>query len=187
MAVLEYPMDAEPGDFFVVNSGSSLAKWIDIGEDLIDGRKSEFTHAGIASRWQTGLPVYAHPSQGGRIISNNTLFIVQAEPHGAVEVPWYWGHCPHAWSTGKVPACPRAADYARSLIGTGYSFIDYLAIATHEKLHWDIPGLQRFIADTGHMICSQLVDQARLLGGSHLFSDGRWPGYVKPSDLGFLV
>jgi hypothetical protein len=37
------------------------------------------------------------------------------------------------------------------------------------------------------MMCSQLADQCRADGGSHLFDDGRWPGYVTPLDIGLLL
>ncbi len=33
------------------------------------------------------------------------------------------------------------------------------------------------------MICSQLVDQSYQDAGVHLFSDGRWSGYVTPGAL----
>lgn len=65
---------------------------------------------------------------------------------------------------------------------TPYSFLDYLALAAH-RFHLPIPGLRRYVASTGHMICSQLVDQAYADGGCALFADARWPGYVTPADL----
>ena len=37
------------------------------------------------------------------------------------------------------------------------------------------------------LICSQLVDRSEEDGGTHLFSDGRWPGFVMPTDLGALL
>ena len=72
---------------------------------------------------------------------------------------------------------------ARSLIGTPYSWADYAALAAHR---YRIPGherLRRFVADTGRLICSQLVDEAYRRAGIHLFDDGRWPGYVTPGAL----
>lgn len=70
----------------------------------------------------------------------------------------------------------------RAYLGVPYSWLDYLALAAH-RLHLPIPGLRRYVQATGHMICSQLVDQAYHDAGVHLFDDGRWPGYVTPGDL----
>ncbi|MFJ9567446.1 hypothetical protein ACIRQQ_46390 [Streptomyces fuscichromogenes] len=58
-----------------------------------------------------------------------------------------------------------------------YCFADNAALATH-GLHIPAPGLRTFVASTGHMICSQLVDRAYLDAHVHLFGDGRWEGYV---------
>jgi hypothetical protein len=44
-----------------------------------------------------------------------------------------------------------------------------------------------FVADEGHLICSQLVDEAYLRAGVHLFDDGRLPGDVTPGDLWWLL
>ena len=65
--------------------------------------------------------------------------------------------------------------------GTRYSFLDYDALAMH-RLGIYVPGLRGYIADSRHMICSQLCDRAYDLGGVHLF-DNRWEGYVTPGDL----
>src|SRR5258708_29450415 len=70
---------------------------------------------------------------------------------------------------------------ARSNIGVGYSWADYMAIAAH-RLHIPSPGLRDFIADSTHQICSQLIDTCYADAGVHLFADGRWPGYVTPAD-----
>ena len=176
-----YPVDVQPGDFFVVNSGGELAEWIGLGQRLIDGKGSKWDHAGIASRWDD-KPVYDVLTRDK--LSDRTLYIVQAEPKGAREVPWYWGHCPHAWSTGIVPTCLKAGENSRLYQGVGYSFLDYLAIADRK-----VPLLgaltRGYVSNTGHMICSQLVARARFVSGCGLYSE--WTGYVKPSDLGFLL
>jgi hypothetical protein len=164
-------LGVQPGDWFVVDPGDWLSADIKLGERLIDGSRTKYAHAGMASRWdhQTGQ-----------------LMIVQAEPGGAQEVPWPWQGRDHAWSTGRYPANGQAAVVARGLIGTPYSFADYAAIALHTA-HVPAPGLRSFISAGGHLICSQLVDHACLVAGTHLFADGRWEGYVKPSDLGRLL
>lgn len=160
----------EPGDFAVVNTGSRLTTAIEVMEFISGRGKAEFDHAVICSR----------------VLSNGTVMIVEAQPAGAVEVPWHYEARPHKWSTGILPSCPAAGPAAQRYAGVDYSFLDYWAIAAH-SWHIPAPGLKAYIGATGHMICSQLVDQARLDGGSHLFTDNRWPGYVEPMDLAHLL
>jgi hypothetical protein len=108
---------------------------------------------------------------------------VEAQPGGArlAELSEYdgrdvlWLHCPPEYQAA-------VAEAASGLVGTPYSALDYLALATH-RLHIPASGLRAYIGSTGHMICSQLVDEAARRGGWHLFDDGRWPGYVTPGAL----
>lgn len=109
--------------------------------------------------------------------------IVEAEPGGAIEsyVSRYaeetvrWLRCPEVLG-------PGVADAARSLLGTPYSFLDYGAIALH-RLHVPAPHLKAYVQSSRHLICSQLCDEAAMLGGWHLFRDRRWPGFVTPGSL----
>lgn len=109
--------------------------------------------------------------------------IVEAEPGGArlAALSEYAGS-PLVWLRCPAPCQARVAAAARGLLGTPYSFADYAALATH-RLHIPAPGLRRYIADTGHLICSQLADEAARRGGWQLYDDGRWPGYVTPGAL----
>jgi uncharacterized protein YycO len=116
--------------------------------------------------------------------------IVQAMPSKAELIPLEEAPEPVVWSTGKILLTDRTraaiAANARSLVGTPYSFADYgsLALARfHVRPSW----VTDFVADTGHMICSQLVDEAYLRAGVHLFDDGRIPGDVTPGDLWRLL
>ncbi len=94
------------------------------------------------------------------------------------------------WSTGKIPL----TDIQRTEIvnscadakGTPYSALDYFALVAH-SLDLPVPYLKKYISDSGHMICSQLVDFVYMSAGVHLFKDGRWPGYVVPADLAKLL
>ncbi len=52
----------------------------------------------------------------------------------------------------------------------------------HIRPRW----LLDYVAGTGHMICSQLVDQSYLDAGVHLAEDGRFPGDVTPGDLAYV-
>jgi hypothetical protein len=182
----------KPGDWFVVDPGTEIDEWIIWAEKLADGRKTKYSHAGVFSR-------YAYPAlrlpEGelgapwttcGPEDKSATMLIVEAEPGGAREVPWHYDGQPARWSCERFPNNPRVADMARALVGTPYSIADYAALISH-RWHIPSPGLKDFIGDTGHMICSQLVDQACYDALWFLFDDDRWPGYVKPSDLGHLL
>lgn len=166
----------QPGDFAVVSVGGPPGWLIGLGERLNgSGASGDYQHAFI----------YAGRSPG----FGPGHDIIQAEPAGAS-----WAALtPHGktlWSTGKIPLTgPQRVAIVKAAIGyvgTPYSALDYLAIALH---HWriPIPHLKAYIAATGHMICSQLVDQCYADAGVHLFSDNRWPGYVTPADLAQLL
>lgn len=76
----------------------------------------------------------------------------------------------------------RGCDYARTLEDTPYSILDYLSL-TARRLHIPAPHLRRYIADTGHMICSQMIDNIYLHMDAHMFNDRRWSGDVTPGSL----
>jgi hypothetical protein len=158
----------EPGDFAAVNTAGDIGTLIKIGEGLNGEGFGEYAHA----------LVYVGGGQ-----------VVEAEPAGARKR--VRGIEPgDLWSTGLIPltsvqrsAICLAAD---GYVGTGYSFLDYAALAAH---HFGIPapGLKSFIQSSHHMICSQLTDQCYQDAGVHLFDDGRWPGYVTPKSLANLL
>jgi len=111
--------------------------------------------------------------------------IIEAMPGGAQHVPnWHpvnqtlYLRCPDEFRDAVAAA-------ALAFEGVPYSWLDYQAIALHH-LHVPAPWLKSYIMSTRHEICSQLADQAALMGGWHLFDDGRWPGYVPPCDLNRL-
>lgn len=141
---------------------------------------SEYEHAFMVSSvgdlFPTGVP-------GGA--GRGTVWVVEAEPGGAVQRPLHYDPASIAWirppdeQTGLL-AAREAVKLADRHIG--YSFLDYEALALH-KFHIPAPGLRSFIEDSGHMICSQLVDHAAMMAGWNLFSDGRWEGYVTPGAL----
>lgn len=155
-----------PGDFAVCSIAGQAGALISAMERLGYGHATRWDHAFI----------YMGSGQ-----------IVQAEPGGAVLAALGTPAC-LLWSTGIIPLtgpqrsaiCEAAAGYAER--HTGYSWLDYGAIAAH-RFHLPAPGLKGFIASTGHMICSQLVDECYQDAGVHLFQDGRWPGFVAPFDL----
>lgn len=173
-----------PGDFACFHEDNTAGVLIAAGEWLNgDGtRASYFQHAGI------------YIGMGDR--ANPLGYIMAAQPGGARVSPLRPSQADDSvnpgvlWSTGRI----ALDDAQRSLIvanalkceGVPYSAADYFALAAH-RLHVPVPWLRGYIADSGHMICSQLVDWCYMKAGVHLFSDGRWTGYVTPANLADLI
>jgi hypothetical protein len=68
-----------------------------------------------------------------------------------------------------------------------YSWADYGAVAAH-ALGINMPGLRSYIQASKSLMCSYYTDSAYNQGGGvHLFTDGRWEGYVTPGDLADLL
>lgn len=162
----------QPGDIILTQITGRIGKLIEFGQWLNGNGFIDFEHAALYKGDGT---------------------VIEAEPGGARERPLsdYTGR-PQFWSTGilqltdtqRMLIVNAAVGYTKANGGKGvpYSFLDYDALAAH-RLGIPVPGLQRYIASTGHMICSQLVDQCYADAGVHLFTDDRWPGYVTPGDL----
>lgn len=158
----------QPGDFALTKIAGITGAFISAGQALV----------GDAAPVQHAL-VYVGNGE-----------IVQAMPGGAELIPLEDANEPVIWSSGRIllSAAERMAVClaARGLVGTPYSFLDYGSIAlAHYRIRprW----VRDFVADSGHLICSQLVDEAYLRAGVHLFDDGRLPGDVTPGDLWRLL
>jgi cell wall-associated NlpC family hydrolase len=170
--------DIQPGDFALVPIRGSVGFMIRVGQWLNGDGFGKFEHAFI----------YIGGDQ-----------IVQAMPGGAQRVPLEeWGDRA-LWSSnldfggepdehGPLTGTERSRIVTSALtyVGVPYSFLDYLSIAL-ARLGLRPRWLKRYIASTGHMICSQLVDQCYQNAGVKLFSDGRLPGDVTPADLAELI
>jgi len=171
-------MIPEPGDLAVVNTVNEVADVVQLMEAASGGGFSEWNHVVTCTR----------------VDPDGLVWIAEAMPGGAVDVPWHYEDVPHLWSTGILPTNQAVADAAVRYCcpgpwgphGVPYSFLDYAAIGAH-YWHIPVPGLRAFIKATDHQICSALADQCKLEGNVHLFDDGRWPGYVRPSDIGRLL
>ncbi|WP_405927885.1 hypothetical protein OG554_03550 [Streptomyces griseus] len=131
----------------------------------------------------------AAPVQHAFVYVGNGM-IVQAMPSGAELIRLEEASPVVQWSMGRFDLTRRQRDqikwYATGLVGTPYSFLDYASIAlAHYRIRpaW----VRDFVASTGHLICSQLVDEVYLRAGVHLFDDGRLPGDVTPGDLWKLL
>lgn len=113
--------------------------------------------------------------------------IYQAEPGGAEAVPLdtYAGREVFVHPELTTEQRDRIVAAAKDMLGTPYSFLDYLSIALH-RFRIRPRFVERYVQTTKHMICSQLVDEAYLRAGVHLFADGRLPQDVTPGDLARL-
>lgn len=156
----------KPGDIGLTSIGGWLGFWVSLGQHLA-GDSSKYTHAYIVLDDET---VIAAQPGGARIdrLSDykNKAIYIQLE------------------LTDEQRAAIVAE--ARSLEGLPYSFLDYLALALARfgiKPKW----LKKYIADTGHMICSQLCDEVYRRVGINLFNDGRLPQEVTPGDLLYVL
>lgn len=158
----------QPGDFALTKIRGVIGAVINAGQYLV-GDGSPVQHALV-------------------YVGNGE--IVQAMPGGAELIRLEDASEPVLWSTGRILLTPVERRLiclkARGLVGTPYSFLDYASIAlAHYRIRprW----IRDFVADSGHLICSQLVDEAYLRAGVHLFDDGRIPGDVTPGDLWKLL
>lgn len=160
----------QPGDFAVVRMNGATGRLIRLGQWLNGDGFADYEHA------------FVYIGDG---------LVVEAEPGGARRGSLgYYAHAPMLWSTGRIALTDgqRATVVAAALgyVGVPYSFVDYLSIMAL-RFRLPVPWLHRYVANSGHMICSQLVDQCYQDAGIRLFPDGRWPGDVTPGDLYRLI
>ncbi|WP_069752933.1 hypothetical protein [Streptomyces sp. EN16] len=157
-----------PGDFGLTRIEGVTGRFVAAGQALVGDRapvQHAFVYVGV------DMVVQAMPSGAERIRLEDASPVVQ-------------------WSSGCFDLTDmqrlQIINEANALVGTPYSFLDYGSIAlAHYRIRpaW----VRDFVADTGHMICSQLVDEVYLRAGLHLFDDGRLPGDVTPGDLWKLL
>lgn len=159
-------MDALTGQYGLTKIRGRVGWWVGLGQFVI-GDASAFTHAFVV----VGKDVVEAMPSGAQL----TPLSVYTDGARAKDT---------VFSDLDLTDTQRAVicSAARDLIGTPYSFADYLALALD---HWGIrpKWLRRYIADSKRLICSALVDHVMLQAGVHLFSDGRDPGDVTPGDL----
>jgi len=173
-----------PGNFFLTSNGPL--------DSTLTG-----SLASNAIQWATASP-YNH---AGICVDHYT--VIEAQPGGArrTHINGYLGGNT-VWSTGyALTAAQRVAIVAAAgtLLGTPYGWGDIAAIALAQQRlgrfhridalipYGRQPWWVRRLARPDRLICSQLVDLAHLLGGVHLFADGRPSGLCSPGDLGRLL
>lgn len=151
------------GQFGLSKIGGALGFWIGVGQ-LLCGDAAPVSHAFVVVGDQ----------------------VVEAMPSGARLTPLerYYGRSDVWFSDLPLTEEERfvVAENALALLGTRYGFADYLALALNlwgARPKW----LRDYIAASGRLICSQLVDTVYAKTGIHLFPDGRDYGAVTPGDL----
>lgn len=163
-----------PGDWCVVHSASAVGRLVYQLERLSGGH-GDYEHAAYHC-----------------CTINGTMMISEMMPGGCQHVPFHYTAGAVAWSSGVIVKNDTARQLSCAAAHRSvdehldYSFLDYGALAAR-SWHLPLPGLQHFVASGGHEICSQAVDQWEQDGGTRLFADGRWPGYVRPVDLSMLL
>ena len=151
----------EPGDFAVVRTRgwqAAVIRW---------ATRSKFNHAFL----------YWYGEE-----------IIEAQPGGAVCVVNHYRAAGVLHSHLSLTTEERIAicNQAIQLVSEPYGWLDIFSIGL---LQYGIK--PKFIRDrvehSKNLICSQLVDFAYLLGGVHLYNDGRLPMDVTPGDLARLI
>jgi len=133
-----------------------------------------------AAQWLNG-DGYADFEHAFGMVDAETL--IEAEPGGSRLRPLsQYGGESIMWLRCPGHLAQAVAAQFRGMVGIPYSFLDYDALALH-RLHIPAPGLRAYIRDSGHAICSQLVDEGARRGGWQLFDDQRWEGYCTPGAL----
>lgn len=155
------------------------------------GQGSSYTHAFLVL--DGGEVVEAEPGAAGARIRPLADYLARAEadPGSVVfcdapvrrRLAAYGGGDTGGYLEGVLRR--MVAEAGRALEGTPYSLVDYASLAllhtvgAEHRPAW----LTRYVATSGHLICSQLVDHAYTQVGIELYDDRRAPGDVMPADL----
>jgi hypothetical protein len=169
-----------PGSFGLAVIAGKTGKLVQWGQNIVDGRKETYTHAFFVL--DKGEVIEAEP--GGAEINpiskyvgrSDVLFCDKPVQQALNFFPWA-NRADLEGTLRKV-----MVERARSLEGTSYNYLDYVAIGL-EHFNIDLPFVRNRVRREDRMICSQLVDYVYQICGIHLFNDGRLSQDVTPGDL----
>lgn len=182
--------DAEPGDIGLTWITGWTGFWVSIGQWLAgDGgiwpwsrirraKKLIRITTGRKARLPRGFPTHAFT-----FLPDGRIF--EAQPGGAVSSPAS-RYADKPVLVAKLPltdeqrAC--VLPVALSLLGTPYSFADYVYLALW-RLGIRSDRLRDAVKNSGHLICSQACDKIEELISFNLFTDERLNQDVTPGDL----
>jgi hypothetical protein len=187
---LGFMHEVKPGSFGLSRIGGLLGKLIAAGQ-AFSGDGSRFTHAFVVL--DQGEVIEAMPGRrGARIVpiadrlAHDEVVFCDAPVRG-----WLAEHSASRYSEQVLREI--VVGHARTLEGAPYGYLQYLALGLaalglagkpgEELRWWFARKLRAYIADSGRMICSQLVDEVYHRAGIRLFEDGRLPQDVTPGDL----
>jgi hypothetical protein len=179
-----------PGDFGLQHCRTDAGLLIgamEVLDELAQGRS--WTRASRAA-------LYRHVFGVESVDADGTVHALEAWPGGARRNTYRLDDPDILWSSSSSNPVLQLTDGQRDEVvawwvrhlGARYSFADYAAQLL-TRLH--VPLAARWmlhrVETSGHFLCSQWIDCGWLAAGAHLFSDGRPPGLVAPSDLADLV
>lgn len=189
-------MNPKPGSFGLSIISGKTGKLVKIGQDIVDGRKENFTHAWFVL--DSNQILEAEP--GGAEINSLSKYTSLPADHvlfcdkpveDAVKMFRLSSGLPEA-DVRRYEAALRyqLVSFARTLgpngafgeKGVPYNYLDYLAIGL-EHFRIDLPFIRNRVRREDRMICSQVVDFVYSKNGIRLFTDGRLPQDVTPGDL----
>jgi len=151
-----------PGDIGLTSIRGWAGRGIRVGQWLVGDGFSRYEHAFV----YVGNQKIVEAEPGGALLSD----VKRYDPAAVM-----WLRCPQQFRQAVSVA-------AKGYVGVPYSWLDYVSVAA-DRFHLIVPGLRKYVASSGHQICSQLADKAAADGGWHVFADGRDPGNVTPGDL----
>lgn len=186
--------EVKPGSFGLSRIGGLTGKLIAAGQ-AFSGDGSRWTHAfvvlddetvveampggarivPIADRLKHDEIAFADPVAEWAVTRRAELEALFTDEHAPTDPELFFGYVERIKREQIV-------DYARSLEGRGYGYLQYVALGL-VALGFDPKWLRRYIASNERMICSQLVDEVYRLSGIKVFDDERLPQQVTPGDL----
>lgn len=175
----------QPGDFGLVHDRSDAGLAIGAAEWLDELAQGHWRSADRASLWRHAFLVESVDPDG-------TVHALEAWPGGARRNTYHVDDPSIRWSSGHfaLSGDQRAAIVAWGVahLGAWYSALAYMRQAV-VRLHLPLGRvwLAHQIEHRGEYMCSQYCDCAYAAARVHLFSDGRAPYDVAPSDLDDLL
>jgi hypothetical protein len=188
VTVLSLPSPPLPGSFGLTKIEGLTGRFVSAMQGA-GGHGSPYTHAFLVL--DNGEVIEAQPGRAVIRPLADYLERQAADPEDVVfcdapirrRLADYGGGDPDGYLESVLRRMVVAA--GRSMEGTPYSFVDYLSLALlhtigdERRPEW----LTDYVADSGHLICSALLDRAYELVGIEVFDDGRAHGDVMPADL----
>jgi hypothetical protein len=162
-------VDLQPGDIGFSTIPGRVGGWVSLGQALLRD-ECWFTHTWIVSSvWAGGVRV-VEAMPGGARHAYLAPGVRQGPGYGWIRLPL------------TLEQRASVTEYAEAAIGVPYSFLDYASLALLH-LGWPRRWTARRVSDSGHLICSQLVDHVLCQAGYHIFRDGRLSQDVTPGAL----